>query len=69
MHKRQSQHGGTACDEEAIINLGWFVQVWEGGGASTQSASPAQMGDSIKRGNKYQSGRKIGAHRKNNRRV
>lgn len=26
MHKRQSQHGGTACDEEAVINLGWFVQ-------------------------------------------
>lgn len=65
MHKRQSQHGKTACDEEAIINLHWFVQ--EGGRsqqASAQSSLLVQMGDSIKCSNKYQAGGRMAAHNK-----
>lgn len=70
MHKKQSQHGETACDEEDIINLGWLVHKGERNQQdSTQSASLAQMGDSIKCSNKYQAGRRMGAHNKNNRRV
>lgn len=42
MHKRQSQHGGTACDEEAVINLGWFVQ--EGGAGFNAVRLPCTNG-------------------------
>lgn len=62
MLERQSQHSGTSCDKEVVINL-----VCAGEERSQQAStksSPAKMGDSIKCGNKYQSGRRKGAHNK-----
>lgn len=64
MLERQSQHCGTSCDKEGRHKSQLVCAGEERSQQASTKSSPAKMGDSIKCGNKYQSGRGKGAHNK-----